>query len=998
MRQYVYFILFILTINQLITVSCKNDLIKMEANILDRATDTTSPVLTLETPIENSIYDQTITISGSITDDGMEMPIISYTLSDYLGVKTITGSVDITKSESKSGSSGTFSFDLSTTQFDTDIIISLEAADWNENSSEPIIIKLTYPGSTIPSLSVSPGNNEILINWDTISGAEDYTIYYNTKGTPFAESLAQTLSYTSEELLTASPITLNSTDHGVRNGILCQIRVTASDSEGNTWSSSLMDTVPLSQFSLIPKTETYGHQIYLTWKAVKVPEQKSVTYEVWRSTNGEEGNYILISDELLTESYFMDTSVAAGTIYYYKISVIENDQMTSSPVPAQCPQMFNQLSTEMNRFLNEENLIRVETDGNDSAFALRLVKEENYDVDVEVIALDISDLSSIRELSRDDGDLELVKKTASSIYAYDIALSDDRVYVGINYQDPSSNNQYRILSFDISNPSGIQNKPTETIDPNDDHPNTLLVDSSNDRLYIGLDGTDNTLGQVDISVPANPGPIVKSSAVTGEPVDISYSGSYTYLLTKNPAELITLDCSGATPLIVDTIVLTDSSNYAAASGIFDDMQAIDIDNDAAKLILVSMTNSEDGDYYHGGVWVYDISDVTAPDFDGGFDAGLPLVDTQVGGGYALCAGYNGRVKMMGYSDPASIYERTEFDTIGSSPGLCLSDNGIIVADGSAGLMSIITDTREVFSIVKEDNSLSQSYDSFLKGDKLYLAQRYGVSAYQLNSSGNFYRLNYQSMNSNAVVVLGNYALYATDSNSNGELAVISLSSNGDVSATPSYIAGESNSSDIDYWGDYIYLAEENAGVEVFRISDPENIESVVQIPVNRRASKVIALDDYLYIADYAYGLLCYNISDPENPVYLGDFYDTSSSERGISSISSTKDYILFSFDTGTFILPARPGGNWTEATSTSLGSALSKINKYSNSTNVEGDTLYMLKSQKLYTYNLKIPEAPQATYISRNNLVDTNEETIELYGNYVIIHNHYDLYSIQINQ
>ena len=1035
MRHGISIIRFVSALFLLVTVSCKNNLIEMKENILDRASDTTVPVLVLETPIEDSIYDQKITISGSISDDGVEMPAISYSLSDVLGVEAIEGTIDVTEEVSGSGSTGTFLFELSTAQFDTDIILTLDAVDWNGNSAETISVKLNYPGSTLPSLTVIPGNSEITINWDAIAEAEDYTIYYNTEGTPFAESLAGTISLTAAELVTASPITLNSSEHGVKNGILCQIRVTASDSEGNTWSSPLMDTVPLSSFSLIPKTETYEDRIFLTWKSVKVPAQKSVTYQVWRSSNGDEGSYSLLSDELLIDSEFTDTSAAGGTVYYYKVSVEENSNITSLPIAAQCPEMYTELSAEINRFFNGELYGRVEISGN-TAYAIRSVHHTNpsspYWVDIELIAMDISNLSNITVLSRDECDLEDVKKSTSSVYWKDLTISDERAYVALQYTNTSSQIVYKIYSFDITTPTNIQLKPSETIDPPAASPfddiYCVSADSSRDVLYMGIrDGTDAYLGSADISTATSPGAINMSTAVAGIPKDVGYSGNYAYLISTQPdssnptihAKLTPYDCTVRTaPSKGTSVNLTDSSNYEEALGIsadqyddFDYITALDIDTASGIMVIVSQPDVTDSHYYHGGVWVYDISTPGTPDFQGGIDVGIPLTDVEIKDSFAYCSTKNGKVKVLGISTPSNIYERVEYDTTGDSPGIGLNDEGIIVADDSAGITTIKTGDTESLTVV-DTESPSQSYGSYLKGDRLYLAQRFGVSAYQITSGGMMSQLNYQSMYSEDVVVLGNHAFYATGSNTSGEIAVIGLSGNGDVSASPQYYSGVDNTTSLDYWGDYLYAGEGGAGVEIFDISDPENLVSVGLIPVNRSAEFVLARDDYLYIADNWYGLLCYNITDPLDPIYIGDFYNRNSdaAERSATNISATKDHIVFSADLATYILPARPQSDWVEAnasssgisagslTPTELGSALAAVNLYNSGLLAEGSILYFTKSFTVYMYSLEKADSPRMIYISPYGLISGNNETIELFGNYIVVHDHNTLYSLQINQ
>ena len=1001
--------------------ACKNSLVDMEKNMLNRAVDQTLPVLILDSPAGDAIYDQTITVSGSISDDGGKMPSLTYMLQDALGVETLEGTVEINKTEGDATVNGTFSFELSTVQFDTDITLALTATDWNGNSFKSDPIKLTYPGSTLPSLKLIPGNKELTLKWDPIPGVETYTVYYNVQGNSFAESIADAVNIKAADFDPATGLTLNSSEHGVQNSALCQVRVTASDSEDNTWSSSLLESVPLSEFSLIPKTEAYENQIYLSWKPIKVPPQKTVTYQVWRSTTGEDGSYILISDDFLTEPNYMDSSVVAGVNYLYKISVSENENTFCTPVAAQCSQMYTEMSAEIYRFLTDENIIDIEISGN-RAYAVRLVQDSDpsssYNVNAELIALDITDISNMTVLSRALGNLEDIKKEESSVAIYDLAVSNERAYVAVNYTNPASNSRNCVLSFDISNPLNIVHKEAEVIDLVADYVKALAVDKNRDILYLGLNNTSSQayLGAVDISDPATFPGLKVSTAFSGSPADIAFIENYAYFITQSPALLTLFDCSNLSSITIVDINGIPAGNQvdldANGGNVNDkclDVTALDIDSASNTLVISSMVNDGiiDSDYYHGGVWVYDITSRTAPAYKGVVDIGQPLKDITIRGDFAYCSTDTGKVLILGIDDPYNIFKRVEFNTIGGSTGLEANKSGIIVADGSAGLTTITFQEPEAMTIA-DTKSPNQSYGSFLKGNILYLAQRYGISSYTVGSNGSLTKLNYQAVPAEDVIVVGDYAFYATGSNTSGEIAVVHLSTNGDVSSTPRYYNGYDNSSCIDNWGEFLYIAEQNAGVEIFDMSDPENLVSLGVIPAERSVEKIIARDDYLYIADDTYALTCYNITDPLNPQFIGEFFNRQSEERSISNLSATKDHILVTDQHATFILEARPEYNWTEAdasrtellignvSQSKLGSAVSYIFITNSGLLAEGDHAYFTKDKRLRIYSIANLLQPQNIYMSPSDFLSNNPQTIELSGNFIIAHEHNQTYSIQI--
>lgn len=992
----------------LLLISCKNDLIDMEESILKRAADDTAPKLELLSPLSDSIYDQSITIRGTVWDDGTALPTVTYTLKDNLGIDPLSGSVQIEADDNSTEGSGTFLFNLPTSQFESDIVLTLVATDWNGNSSEAIEVKLEYPGSTLPSLTVSPGNKQVSLIWEPIENATEYIIYYNSEGTDFAESVADTIILNAADFDETSPVILENSNNNVMNGVLCQIRVTASDRDGNTWSSPLLKTVPLSQFSLIPKTESYEDEIYLTWKAIKVPDQEFVTYKVWRSSNGKEGTYSLISNELLRNPNYTDKSVSPGIQYYYKISVEENEQQYSSPHAAQCSMMYKELSAEIKRFFNGDVIVQIEVDG-DTAYAIRKIYNDTDWIDVELIALDISDLTNISILSSDRGDLDSLIGN-HNIFTYDMTISDERAYVGAKYNDDVGTNHYEILSFDISDKDNVRVKTSEKIINGTYEPRALEADPIRKILYIGYSYSDNSyLATVNITTPSNTGTeaINMGSPVSHDARDVGFIDNYAYLLSgyysPESAELTPYNCSVINSPKKGTSINLDSAAFSNDECL--DVQALDIDPLTEKMVIVSMVNDDliDSNYYHGGIWTFDISTHSTPVFEGGIDTGIPLMDVKIGDSYAYCTANNGKVKVMGISDPSLIFERAKYDTIGSSLALGINSSGIIVADESAGITTILLGDAESMTII-DQSTVNQSNNSFLSGDKVYVAQRYGVSAFDLENNGDITSLNYQSMYSEDVVVLGEYAFYATGSNTSGELAAIKLSDNGDVSNSPIYYSGEYNSYGIDYWGDYLYVAESDAGVEVFDISDPENLISLGLIPVERDAKKVLALDDYLYIADDIWGMQCYEISNPEDPDYIGDFYDSDSSERSIYTISASKDQIIYSADTGTYILNARPVSDWNEASSSSSqrGSALSFIESITSwGANAEGNFLYTSEtgnSGVIRIYSLEDPENPQLVYISDPYFMSGTLDNIELYGNFMVAQTSTKLYTIQINQ
>ena len=77
---------------------------------------------------------------GTIIDDGSVMPTLNYTVTDAIGSQSKEGVVELTEVESTAGVSGTFSFEFTTSEYSTDILLELQGSDWNENKSDPVTL------------------------------------------------------------------------------------------------------------------------------------------------------------------------------------------------------------------------------------------------------------------------------------------------------------------------------------------------------------------------------------------------------------------------------------------------------------------------------------------------------------------------------------------------------------------------------------------------------------------------------------------------------------------------------------------------------------------------------------------------------------------------------------------------------------------------------------------------------------------------------------------
>ncbi|MCX6376901.1 MAG: hypothetical protein NTU88_12870, partial [Armatimonadetes bacterium] len=258
-------------------------------------TDKAAPIIDISSPASNSAYTQTVTVQGTVVDSG-QLRSLTYTVTGTLGVLT-TGEVPV----GSIGATGTYSFQFGTITFNGPIAITVSAKDWNDNVSTAVLT-LTSPGSSVSSFTVTPENRQVTLNWEPVTGAIDYTIYYTTNGT------LPTEIYGKSVVVSAPPHTISGLKNGAMHVFLLKARTASSD----YW-SGYERRVPLSMFTLAPVVTAGYRQIALSWSPIEATDQ----FEVLRATDPA-GPYMSYTGAMAGTA-FMDSNVADNTWYYYKV-------------------------------------------------------------------------------------------------------------------------------------------------------------------------------------------------------------------------------------------------------------------------------------------------------------------------------------------------------------------------------------------------------------------------------------------------------------------------------------------------------------------------------------------------------------------------------------------------------------------------------------------------------------------------------------------------------
>jgi fibronectin type 3 domain-containing protein len=185
-------------------------------------------------------------------------------------------------------------------------------------------------GVTIPptptGVTATAGVVKVTLGWTASSGATSYNVYRGT-------SAGGESSY-------ATGITTTSyTDTSVTAGTAYYYKVAAVNSAGTSAESSEVSATPTSGVPPTPTgvTATAGVvQVALGWSA----SSGATSYSVYRSTSsGGEGTTAYASG--LSSTSYTDTSVTAGTTYYYKVAAVnsagtsaQSSEVSATPTPA----------------------------------------------------------------------------------------------------------------------------------------------------------------------------------------------------------------------------------------------------------------------------------------------------------------------------------------------------------------------------------------------------------------------------------------------------------------------------------------------------------------------------------------------------------------------------------------------------------------------------------------------------------------------------------------
>src|SRR3989338_5239811 len=165
--------------------------------------------------------------------------------------------------------------------------------------------------ATPTGLIVTPSSTQVNLNWNAVTGATAYRVYRGTNATDLA--------------LVISPDTTGTTQTGLVAGTTYYYAVSAFNASGESAKSAVVSaTVPNTPTTLFAPTGLTAtpatDRINLSWNAVA----GATGYKLYRGTSGRVSDLSLLDSPSGTS--FTNTSVVAGTTYYYSVSAYNSSR------------------------------------------------------------------------------------------------------------------------------------------------------------------------------------------------------------------------------------------------------------------------------------------------------------------------------------------------------------------------------------------------------------------------------------------------------------------------------------------------------------------------------------------------------------------------------------------------------------------------------------------------------------------------------------------------
>ncbi|OJH48801.1 PGF-pre-PGF domain-containing protein [Methanohalophilus portucalensis] len=357
--------------------------------------------------------------------------------------------------------------------------------------------------------------------------------------------------------------------------------------------------------------------------------------------------------------------------------------------------------------------------------------------------------------------------------------------------------------------------------------------------------------------------------------------------------------------------------------------------------------------------ILDISDTANPHEISRFTTSSLVNDVTISGNYAYIANGESGLVIMDISDPfspsstGSVYLgwrnfATDISVDGNYAYVCneahcsFDDDGMIIID--------ISDPTNPFAAGSYTDS-GYLFDVTVDGNYAYATNYSDLVILDINDPKEplFKGIYTTPGNSLSVDISGNYAYVADDDNGLLVLDVSNPESPSYAGEHTNYAFNNNNAEDIEVSGNYAYIADDHNGLVILDINNPSS-PVLAGIYDADRAVNIDIFDNHVYIADHNKGLSIIDVSNPESPEFRG-LYEASLSVQDVE-ISGNYAYIADE-ENGLAIV------NLTDNTSPEILSIYDENNQFLDLT-IVGNCAYLVDANNGFVIlDISNPMSPQ---------------------------------------
>ncbi len=270
-----------------------------------------------------------------------------------------------------------------------------------------------------------------------------------------------------------------------------------------------------------------------------------------------------------------------------------------------------------------------------------------------------------------------------------------------------------------------------------------------------------------------------------------------------------------------------------------------LDYDRAYLCAI-----EDGGY-DGGLFIFNISNPYDPQALGNFSKpGFSFYDVEIKDEICFAAVYDNGLISLNISDPANIniLDSISGYLLNYSQKVEVVDDIAFVANGFIGL--------DIYNI---SDPLNFQHITNYPGD--------------LSSVGVYTDIKIR--NKCAFIAKGYKGL-----------EIFNISNLNNIQSIANYTDSYNNSQALEFWGNYLLVADRFDGLEIIDISDINNPQKVSQYTdTYNRATKVKVINNLAIISDRTDGIEIINLSNPLNPIEVASYSDNYNNSWGCVATS-----------------------------------------------------------------------------------------------------------------